>query len=469
MTPFLRVSELAAWLRAGAVSAREVAEATLGRIERLDPVLRAYVTVAAEGALAEADRLDARRRRGEPVGPLHGVPVAVKDTLETAGIRTTYGSRLYRTHVPAEDQLCVERLRAAGAIVVGKTSTPEFSIGPLTWNELTGLCLNPHDPARTCGGSSGGSAVAVAAGLCAAALGSDLGGSLRVPASFCGVVAFRTSPGRVPQHPKAAGWDTLNVNGPMARTVGDAALLTAVMAGPDPRDPVSIAEPGAALLEAGGSQRAPLRVAWSADLGTVPVQSAVRSVCARAVARMARAGWTVEEAHPDVAGASEIWTRLRPFLILHSHHARVAAHRSAIGPAVVERVEQYARLGALEVGLAEQARTRLYHEMRRFLAAYDLLVTPAASVEPWEAGQPLPLGADGRPVENPHDWEMLTWIFTLAGLPALSVPCGRSDSGMPVGLQLIGRYRDERTVLAAARALEGELGLDMRPPAPWGV
>jgi amidase len=469
MNPFVSLTELCARLRAGEVSAREVTEATLRRIERLDPGLRAYVTVAADRALAEADRLDARRRRGEPPGPLHGVPVAVKDTLETAGIRTTYGSRLYRAHVPAEDQLCVERLRAAGAIVVGKTSTPEFSIGPMTWNELSGLCLNPHDPTRTCGGSSGGSAVAVAAGLAAAAVGSDLGGSLRVPASFCGVVAFRTSPGRVPQHPKAAAWDTLNVNGPMARTVRDAALVTAVMAGPDPRDPTAIAEPGTRLLEGGPPRAGPLRVAWSPDLGTVPVQPAVRAACARAVGRMARAGWAVEEAHPDVTGVGEIWTRVRPFLILHSHHERVAAHRALIGRGVVERVEQYARLGALEVGLAEQARTRLYHGMRQFMAGYDLLVTPAASVEPWAAGEPLPPGPDGRPVDNPHDWETLTWAFTLTGLPALSLPCGRTEAGLPVGLQLVGRHREERTVLAAAEALEAELGLDMRPPAPWGA
>jgi amidase len=214
MDPFIGVVELARQLRAGHVSAREWAAATLARIERLDPVLRSYITAAADRALADAEVLDARRRRGEPLGMLHGVPVGIKDTLETAGIRTTYGSTLYAEHVPAEDQLCVARLRAAGAVVVGKTNTSEFAIGGFTWNELAGLCRNPHDPEKTPGGSSGGSAAAVAAALCAGAVGSDFGGSLRVPASFCGIVAFRTSPGRVPQHPKLAAWDTLNINGP---------------------------------------------------------------------------------------------------------------------------------------------------------------------------------------------------------------------------------------------------------------
>jgi amidase len=204
VNPFESLVELSARLRSGEVSVRESTEATLRRIGRLDPDLRAYVTVAADRALADADRLDARRLRGESLGLLHGVPLAVKDTIETAGIRTTHGSLLYRDHVPVADQLCVERLRAAGAVIVGKTNTPEFNVGPRTWNPMSGLCLNPQDIARTCGGSSGGSAAAVAAGLCAAALGSDLGGSLRVPASFCGVVAFRTSPGRVPQHPRTS-------------------------------------------------------------------------------------------------------------------------------------------------------------------------------------------------------------------------------------------------------------------------
>jgi amidase len=464
VNPFASVVELSARLRSGELSAREGTEATLRRIERLDPELRAYVTVAADRALAEADQLDARRLRGETPGALHGVPVAVKDTIETAGIRTTYGSLLYRDHVPATDQLCVERLRAAGAIVIGKTNTPEFNVGPRTWNPMTGLCLNPQDVTRTCGGSSGGSAAAVAAGLCAAALGSDLGGSLRVPASFCGVVAFRTSPGRVPQHPKVAAWETLNVNGPVTRSVRDATLLVATMAGPDPRDPISITEPGTALLPADDTRRsAPLRVAWSPDLGAVPVQPSVRAACERALARLARAGWTVEEAHPDVTGVTEVWTRLRGFLVLHSHHEKVTAHRALLAPGLVERIEQYRALDALEVGQAEQARTRLFHGLRRFMERYDLLVTPAASVEPWAVGESLPPGA-----ENPYGWELLTWIFTLTGSPTLSMPCGRTETGIPIGMQLIGRYRDERTVLAAAAAAEAELGLDMRPPAPWG-
>ncbi len=467
---FTSLVDLAARVRAGEISAREVTQATLDRIDRLDTALRCYVTVARERALADADRLDDRQRRGEPLGPLHGVPVGIKDTLETAGIRTTYGSTLYAEHVPAEDELSVERLRAAGAVVVGKTNTPEFAIGAFTWNPIAGLCRNPHDPEKTPSGSSGGSAAALAAGLCAGAVGSDFGGSLRGPASFCGVVAFRTSPGRVPQYPKLAAWDTLNINGPMARSVRDTALLLAVMAGPDPRDPISITEPGEGfVLPPEPAPLRGLRVAWSADLGEVRVQRSVRTACERALARCAALGWTVEEARPDVTGVAELWARLRAFLVLHTHARRVAEHRERLSEAIVWNVEQFRELTAVEVGLAEQARTRFYHRMREFLARYDLLITPAASVEPWPAGVPYPTEIDGEPVANYYAWAGLTSTFSVTGLPVLALPCGRTESGMPVGLQLIGPFLGERKVLAAARALEAELGLDMRPPPPFGV
>ena len=470
MNPFASLVDTADLVRSGQVSAREVTAAALGRIERLDPTLKCYITVAAERALAEAEALDTRRRRGEPLGLLHGVPVAIKDTIETAGIRTTYGSTLHEHHIPAEDELCVERLRAAGAIIIGKTNTPEFAIGPFTFTKLAGLTLNPHDTSKTPGGSSGGSAAAVAAGLCAGAVGSDFGGSLRVPASFCGLVAFRTTPGRVPQYPKLAAWDTLNINGPMTRTVRDAAVMLAAMAGPDARDPTSIAEPGDSLLLPPVPEPVRgLRIAWSPDLGSIPVQRSVRAACERAVARFGNLGWTVEEAHPDITGVTEFWNTVRAFLVLHTHHRNVAEHRDRISESIVWNVEQYAHLTALDVGLAEQARTKFYHRMRRFLTDYDLLVTPAVSVEPWKAGVPYPAEIDGVPVANYYDWAKLSWTFSVTGLPALSVPCGRTESGLPVNLQIVGPYLGERKVLAAAQALEAELALDLRPPPPIGT
>jgi amidase len=470
MDALTSLCDTARLLRAGQVSAREITEALLARIARLDPTLRCYITVAGERALAEADRLDADRHRGALAGLLHGVPVAVKDTIETAGIRTTYGSTLYEHHVPAEDELCVERLRGAGAIIVGKTNAPEFAIGPFTFTALAGLTLNPHDTTKTPGGSSGGSAAAVAAGLAAGAVGSDFGGSLRVPASFCGIVAFRTSPGRVPQYPKLAAWDTLNVNGPMARSVQDTALLLAAMAGPDSRDPTSIDEAGETLLlPPDPVPTRGLRVAWSADLGSLATQQSVRSVCERAMARMGRLGWTVEEAHPDVSGVTETWDRLRAFLMLHTHHQRVVEERERLSESIVWNVERYAKLTALEVGLAEQERTRFYHRMREFLTRYDLLMTPAVSVEPWKAGVPFPADIDGVPVANYYDWAKVTWTFSLTGLPALSVPCGKTGAGLPVNLQIIGPFHGERKVLEAAQALEAELALDLRPPPPFGA
>ena len=469
MDPLTSLVETAARVRAGDVSAREVTRAALDRIERLDPTLRAFITVAGEQALRDADALDARRRRGEPLGLLPGVPVGIKDTIETAGIRTTYGSLLYKDNVPAEDQLCVERLRAAGAVVVGKTNTSEFAIGPFTFNKLAGLCQNPHDLGKTPGGSSGGSAAAVAAGLCAGAIGSDFGGSLRVPASFCGLVAFRSSPGRVPQYPKLSGWDTLNINGPMTRTVRDTAAMMAAMAGPDPRDPTSVAEPGASLLLPETPAALPgLRVAWSPDLGGIPLQKSVRAACERAVGRLAHLGWRVEAAHPDMEGVTDLWNKIRAFLVLLTHDDHVTRHRDAMPESVVWNVEQYRQLTALEVGLAEQARTRLYHRVREFLTRHDLLITPAVSVEPWKAGVPFPADIDGVPVPNYYDWAKLSWSFSVTGLPALSLPCGRTESGMPVNLQIVGPHLGERKVLAAAQVIEAELALDLRPPAPFG-
>jgi amidase len=469
MDPFDSLVDAAARLRSGAVSAREATTATLARIERLDPTLRSFVTVAGDAALREADALDARRRRGEPLGRLHGVPIGVKDTIETAGIRTTYGSLLHEHDVPAEDQLCVERLRAAGAIIIGKTNCSEFAIGPFTFNKLAGLCLNPHDLGKTPGGSSGGSAAAVAAGLCAGALGSDFGGSVRVPASFCGVVGFRSSAGRVPQYPKLAAWDTLNINGPMTRTVRDAAAMMAAMAGPDPRDPTSIAEPGETmLLPPTPEGLRGLRIAWSPDLGGIPLQKSVRATCQRAVARLERLGWRVEEAHPDVEGVTELWNKIRAFLVLHTHHENVTRHRDAISESIVWNYEKYAELTALEVGLAEQERTRFYHRVREFLTRHDLLITPAVSVEPWKAGVPYPTEIDGLPVANYYDWAKMSFTFSVTGLPALALPCGRTESGMPVNLQLVGPYLGDRQVLLAAQTIEAELALDLRPPGEWG-
>ena len=353
MDPFTSVCEIASLLWFGRVSAREVIATALERIERFDGTLGSFITVVGERALGEADVLDRRRGRGEPLGRLHGVPIAVKDTIETAGIRTTYGLAVYGASIPAEDQLCVVRLRAEGAVVIGKTSTPPLGVGPVTANALSGVCRNPHDPSRTPGGSSGGSAAAVAAALCAAAVGSDLGGSLRTPASFCGIVACRASPSCVPQYPRARAWETLNVNGPMTRSVRDAALLLAVMAGPDARDPTSLAaSPDRLLLPPEQVPVRGLRVAWSPDLGWAPVQRTVRAACEAAVGRLARAGWAVEEAHPDVSGALEAWIPLRAAAVLSAHHRVVAEHRERIDPGIVANVERGAQLAALDLGLA---------------------------------------------------------------------------------------------------------------------
>jgi amidase len=457
---FTSATDLLGLYRRRKVSPLEATKAVLAQIERVNGALNAYCTVAADQALRAAKSASAARGRGPRLGPLHGVPVSIKDLTPTKGIRTTWGSKIYENHVPDADGLIVERLRAAGAIVIGKTNTPEFGAGANTFNAVFGATRNPWNPQLTCGGSTGGGAVALATGMGPLAQGSDLGGSLRIPASFCGVVGLRPSPGLVPVYPKDLGWDAYSVQGPMARTVTDVARMLAAIAGPDPRSPISYAVDPRTFLEA---VRKPtvrgLRVAWSSDLGVTPVHPEIERVAAHATTTFRALGATVDRRHPDLSELLEVVMVSRGAIMAATHAEKVATWRHVMQRNLVKNVDDGLGLSAAQIGRAERLRTTLWHRVREFFERYDLILTPTTAIPPFPVEITHPTEINGEPMANYIHWVLLTYAFSVLGVPAISVPCGFTRDGLPVGLQIAGRWRDEPTVLRAAAAFEAA--------APW--
>ena len=458
---FTPATTLARLYRTRKVSPLEVVQAVLARIDALNPRLNAYVTIARESALEAARAATAALTRRGALPPLHGVPVSIKDLTETRGIRTTKCSRIFEHHVPDEDALIVQRLKAAGAIVVGKTNTPEFGAGGNTFNAVFGATRNPWNSALTCGGSSGGAAVALATGMGPLAQGSDLGGSLRTPAAFCGVVGFRTTPGLVPVYPRELAWDSLSVSGPMARTVADTALMLAVIAGADDRAPLSYDVDTREFLRA---VRAPSvkgwRVAWTPDLpGVVPVDAEVARVAQGATRIFKSLGARVETACPDFSEVNEIVLATRGLSMVALHADKLPRWRDQMQKGLVWNIEQGLRLTPEAIGRGEKLRTALWHRIRVFMETRDLLILPTVAVPPFPVEQPYPTEINGKPLENYTQWFFLTYGITLTGLPAISVPCGFTRDGLPVGLQIVGRRRQEAAVLRAAAAFEAA--------APW--
>ncbi len=452
---FTTATELVGLVRRRKVSPLEVTRAVLARIERVNPALNAYCTVAAEQALAAARRATAALGRRARLGPLHGVPVSIKDLTMTKGIRTTEGSKIFEHRVPETDALVVERLRAAGAIVLGKTNTPEFGAGANTFNAVFGATRNPWNPALTCGGSTGGGAVALATGMGPLAQGSDLGGSLRIPAAFCGVVGFRTSPGLVPVWPTSLAWDPWSVQGPMARTVADTALMLAAIAGPDPRAPLSYPVDPRAFTAAVRSPRIrDVRVAWGGGLGVTPVDAEILQICRDACAVFAKLGCRVVDAHPDMSGVKEIVLASRGFSMVARHADKLDQWRGVMQENLVRNIEYGLRLTPREIGGAERLRSELWGRVREFQARHDFIVTPTTAVPPFPLETIAPTEINGRPMESYIEWALLTYAFTILGLPAISIPCGFTRAGLPVGLQIVGRWRDEPSVLRAAAAFE---------------
>jgi amidase len=407
-----------------------------------------------EAALRAAKEADERLAKGHAAGPLHGLPHVVKDLVPTAGIRTTFGSRIYKDFVPDSDGLIVERLKAAGAIIIGKTNVPEYGAGSHTFNEVFGATLNPYDLTKTCGGSSGGAAVALACGMVPLADGSDLGGSLRNPASFCNVVGFRPAPGRVPVYPSTPGSSALSVEGPMARTVQDAAFLLSVLAGPDPRAPISIDEPGLVFSRPLQRDFRGTRIAWSRNLGRYPVQPVVNEVCDRARLTFVGLGCQVEDGEPDFRDADEIFQVLRAWSYAQTRGEDLKRHRDLIKDTVVWNIEQGLKLSSADVERAEAKRTQLVERVREFMERYEFLVLPVSQVAPFPVEADWVREINGIRMETYIDWMAACYAITVTELPAISVPCGFTKDGLPIGLQIVGRHRREFDILQLAFAFE---------------
>ncbi len=461
---FTTATELARLIRSRKLSVTEVVRAHLAQIERVNPRVNAIVTLMAERALDDARAKDGALARGDAAGPLFGLPIAHKDLVPTRGIRTTYGSPIYRDHVPDEDALIVERLRAAGAVTIGKTNTPEFGAGSQTFNEVFGRTLNPYDLSKTCGGSSGGAAVALACGMLPIADGSDFGGSLRNPASFSNVVGLRPALGRVPVWPSDAPRLSFSVEGPMARTVQDVALLLSVMAGPDRRSPIAITEPGEKF-------RAPLDcdfrgvpVAWSRDLGGLPIDPRVTAVLEAQRATFESLGCIVDDGQPDLSDARECFQVLRAWQFSLRYGSLLAEHRHQMKDTLIWNTEQGLKLTARDVGEAEIKRTRLYHRVCEFMEHRHFLIAPVTQVPPFDVAQPYVTEINGVRLPTYIDWMRACSDITMTGLPAISVPAGFTSDGLPVGIQVIGRHQDEFGVLQLAHAFEQATGFAKRRP-----
>lgn len=457
---FTPAHKLRAALKKKEISPVELVKAILARIEAINPQVNAFCTVVPEIALPAAQKAEAELTKGGEIKPLHGLPVSIKDLTITAGIRTTFGSKIFENYVPEEDALIVQRLKKAGAIILGKTNTPEFGAGANTYNAIFGPTRNPWKLTHTCGGSSGGAAVALACGLGPLATGSDLGGSLRIPASFCGVVGFRPSPGLVPVYPRLLGWDTMTVEGPMARTVKDIALLLSVIAGRDDLSPISLPIPGETFLKAVENFEVKgLKVAWSPNLRIIPVDKEVKAVTEAALKIFSDLGWTIIPDEPDYAGLREVIHITRAWRMATLYGDALKKWGEVMNPNLVANIEQGLKLTAEEIGRAEKKRTLIYERVRRFFEKYDLLITPTVAIPPFPVEIPYPQEINGQPMSSYIDWFLLTYAISITGHPAISIPCGFTSEGLPVGMQIVGPRLGDGIVLKAAAAFEAM--------APW--
>jgi amidase len=450
------------------ISAREVTQAFLDRIEQFDPIVNAVCTPNPR-AREEAADCDLRMGSGVPARPLEGVPFLVKDILETKGLRTTFGSRLLETYVPTEDALCVERMSAAGAVLLGKTNTPEFAHDVNTSNLLFGTTRNPWNLMVTAGGSSGGSGAAVAAAFAPLAIGTDLGGSIRIPASFNGVVGIRPAPGRVPFYPTEYGWDTLvpHLAGPIAATVADAALMLAVMAGPDDRDPSSLPHQSFDL-GAAASGLASLkgrRIAFCPDLGGLaPLDGEVRTLARTAALAFEALGCHVEETCFDASDLFEIIAGTRSFGMVARYAERYDRHKDIMTPPLRNQIEAAFQVDVRAIVRAEKLRTGYWRRVATFMSKYDYIVTPSCGVPPFRLDEPLPDQVDGKKVARFYDVFLMTYGFSVTGLPIVALPCGFTALGLPVGIQVVARRQREDLALQAASAYEAAHPENFRRP-----
>lgn len=461
---FLAARRQAELVQSRKISCVELLEVHLQQIGRLNPAVNAINTLVADQARAQAQQADQVLSENSSTGPLHGLPVAHKDLFETRGIRTTWGSPIYKDFIPRRNALIVDRLQAAGGISLGKTNTPEFGAGSQTFNTVFGATKNPWDLTRTCGGSSGGAAVALACGMVSLADGSDLGGSLRNPASFCNVVGFRPSPGRVPTWPALLAWDTLGVHGPMARSVDDIALMLSVIAGPDPRCPTSLPESGKLFCGSLERDLNGVQIAWSDDVYGLPVESAVTQVLHEARRTLEHIGCHTEDAQPNLAGAEECFQTLRAWMFATRFADDWPEVSERMKDTVIWNIEQGRKLTALDVGKAEAIRSEVHERMNSFFNRFDFLAIPVVQVEPFDVSTDWPKEINGTPMVTYIDWMQSCSLISVTGLPAISIPAGFTEAGLPVGLQLVGGWRRDFDVLQLAHAFEQATGHGTRRP-----
>ncbi|MFD7921410.1 amidase [Streptomyces sp. NPDC059740] len=456
--------DLVAMMTSHEVSAREVLDAHLEQIEKVNPQLNAVVTLVPEHAGRLAERADRAVAKGRVLGPLHGLPVVHKDLADTAGIRTTYGSPLTADHVPERDTLVVERMVAAGAVTTGKSNTPEFGTGSQTYNRVFGATGNAYDPTLTCGGSSGGAAVALATGMAALCDGSDMAGSLRNPACWNNVVGLRPSTGRVPLWPNPRPVFTLAQYGPMGRTVGDVALLMQVLARPDSRSLLGAPEADfAAPLDRDFTG---VRIAWSDTLGGLPVDPEVTAAMAPARILLADTlGASLGPAEPDLSGADEAFDIMRAAYYRGAHADTYRLHPDQFGESVVWEIEQGLRLTVDDLGRAETLRAAAHDRMHAFLADHEFLIAPVVQLPPFPVDEPWPREVAGVRQSYYREWMRICSRISLTGNPAASVPFGFTGAGLPIGLQVIGRHGDDFGVLQLAHAVETATGAWRRHPA----
>ena len=456
--------DIARLIRARKLSAREALAEHLKQIEGVNPKVNAIVTLVAEMAQKAAARADEMQARGAKLGPLHGLPAAHKDLQPTRGIRTTFGSPLYRDFIPTENGLVVDRLQAAGAITLGKTNTPEFGAGSQTFNTVFGATRNPWDLTKTCGGSSGGAAVALACGLVPVADGSDAGGSLRNPAAFSNVVGFRPSIGRVPDPKAAFAWSTLSTSGCLGRSVADLAFVLSTIAGPDPRAPLSSREPGAVFARPLDRSFKGARIAWFKDLGGVPFDPRVRAVVEGHRATFESLGCMVEQAEPDFAPAEISFRVLRAWNSANAYGPRLREHPDSFKDTLKGEIEEGLRLTGTELARAEVAHGQVWRGFQAFLEKYEYFVLPTTQLPPFDVATPYPAEIAGVRLTNYIDWMKSCWYISATGNPAASVPAGFTLEGLPVGIQIVGRDKEDFAVLQLAHAFEQATGFGRKHP-----
>jgi len=451
-------------LRQNKVSPMELIDMAAARIQEVDGQINAVPTLCIERAKTKAKEMKAGQRSDSPPNYLHGLPILVKDLTEVEGVKTTFGSPIFKDNVPSYSNYLVETLEKNGAIVIGKTNTPEFGAGGNTFNEVFGPTLNPWNTAMTAGGSSGGSAAALAAGEIWLATGNDLAGSLRTPAGFCSVVGFRPSPGRIASGPSPVIFNPLGIEGPMGRCVKDVALMMDAQVGYHPGDPLSLPKPSYSFLEVAQQYRKPSKIAYSVDLGGItPVEKDVAVIFKQSVETLA-GDIDVEAACPDLKNVNFVFHTLRAVMLAQRFGPLLKSHRELFKPELIWNIEKGMNLSMDEIGEAEQMRAQIYQSVVKFFETYDLLICPTSATLPFDVSTRYLEELEGKVFDNYIDWLTIVYAITTTACPCISIPCGFSSAGLPVGLQIVGPPRRDDIVIGAAAGFEKIFNLNRLTP-----